>query len=271
MDDNFTRFWVPHGGWEPARARAFRRARRAWSPDKLTDDNISETVDDVGLEIYARRHANPVGDPGAYLRSAVAKRLHTTYEQTLDPYERAALRAKKRAREGLARVSDHDDSRTDAGDDDDVGARLVRYDDDRIGEIADASGEDDIERVADLDALRGRLASAAAAVASWRRRTTGRTVATIADIATRALELLGTDPDALRVLFERDGLRLVVTTAMGDIRPERWGGRAPYELPSRASVSPVVWQELHGRYCERALDLLRWTLGGDVGSAWASA
>jgi hypothetical protein len=278
MDDNFITFWARQGGWAPVRAEAFRRGRRAWSFYKLSDDDIGATVDDVGFEIFNRRHVNAVEAPGPYLLSVVAKRLYDTYKQTLDPFERAAGEERRRALGGLARGDEAADrsASTDGGREalartlDDIRTRLVRYDDERVGEVSDASSEDDLEGVVDLGALVERLRVAAAAVRSWGRTTKGRTVATIAEIAARALELLVLDPDALRAWGDpRGGPRLVVRAAMGDVNPARWGGRSRYEPVSRASVSPVVWQELHGRYCEPALELLRWALGDGATRACA--
>lgn len=281
MDQGFILFWGPHGGgWTQVSARQFRRSRRAWRRQALDDDAIVATIDDVGLEIYNRRDV--IDDPCAYLRRVVAARLHDAYEQSLDPYERAALRARRAARAGLGGGDDKDigdptddEVKDDEVKDDDVGGwALVRYDDEGVGEVADPSGEQGLEAVIDRQLLHARLREAAAGVERWRASEPGRKTVlnTIADIARRTLELLEEDPDALRVCAEgRGGLRLVVLTAMAQVDPDRWGVLPRYELPSQKSVSRSVWKEIHDRYCGRVLDLVRTVLDEALGGGAAEA
>jgi len=254
VTENYIKFWESFGGWDTVAAQAFGRGRRAWPT--LGDDDIVAAVEDLGLEIYRRsQSANPVKFPRTYLCDFVASRLHATYSQLLEPFERDVLRARRRAQAGLVREG--------------TGPVRVTYDERKLGQVTDTVGERTLDHAAVRNALHHLLRAAIDSVAGWKESAKGRTVETIAEIAIRTLELLGVDPEAQRAWADRrSGPRRVVIRAMADVRPTRWSGSAPYELPSRQSVTPVVWQEFHGRYCDPALELVKNALEEQRG--WAA-
>jgi len=257
--DDYLLYWNAHGGWTAVFAAVFARNRRAWRRDRLDDGAIAATIDDVGLAVFNRRHDAPITDPVAYVHRVVPKRLIDAYEMTLDPYELAGWRAQQRAREGLHREeapspAERGDSRREGVDRRD----LVRYDE-GDGDVADLTSERDIDGVVHKTVLQRLFGTAGNALRT--RPPAGRTGGTIIAIALAALELLMNDPDAIRVWVESpEGPRRVVVTAMAAVRPGRWGGADPYELPRRAAVADVVWQEFHGRYCQPSLELLNQVL-----------